>query len=290
MPVSTPSPPQVDRTRRNEDRGTFAERFPILFEPTGRLQKAAKIVAVLRHFSGATIADATLLEVGASTGIMAAEFARVCRRVIACDVDAVALRAGAKRVETNDELTRKMSFVVGDGCNLPAADTSVDIAVCNQVYEHVDNHRRLMYEIFRVLRPGGICYFGIGTRHVIIEGHYKLPFLSWLPARLADVYVKLRGRDLDYDVTLLSYRNLKKLVRGFSVFDYTIEIIKNPQAYAADDIMGKVRWLSRLPFGFFRRLRPILPVHVWVLQKPAQGESPQKVVVGLSGRYADGIH
>jgi len=280
MSVSAPSHPPVDRTRRNEDLGTFAERFPILFEPTGRLQKAAKIVAVLRHFSGAKIADATLLEVGASTGIMAAEFAGICRRVIACDVDVVALRAGAERVRPDGDRARKMSFVVGDGCNLPAADNSVDVVVCNQVYEHVDNHRELMNEIFRVLRPGGICYFGIGTRHVIIEGHYKLPFLSWLPARLADVYVKLRGRDLDYDVTLLSYRNLKRLVRRFSVFDYTVEIIKNPQAYAADDIMGNMRWLSRFPFGFFRRLRPVLPVHVWVLQKPAQGESPRNVVVG----------
>jgi SAM-dependent methyltransferase len=280
MPVSAPAKQTVGRTRRNEGLGTFAERFPILFESAGRLHKAAKITAVLRHFLGGALDESSILEVGASTGIMAAEFARVCRRVVAFDVDAVALRAGAHRAGDDPEIADKMTFLVGDGCNMPVADDSIDIVICNQVYEHVDDHEQLMNEIFRALRPGGVCYFGIGTRHVIIEGHYKLPFLSWLPPRLADLYVKLRGRELEYDVTLLSYRQLRKLVRRFSVFDYTVEIIKRPQAYAAGDVMRKLQLLSSLPFGFYRRLRWGLPVHVWVLQKPPVGETPRSVIIG----------
>ena len=210
--MSPSSTPEVGRTRRNEGLGTFAERFPILFESTGRKQKAAKILAVLRHFAGLEVERSTILEVGSSTGIMAGAFARVCARVVAFDLDCVALRSGADRARSDRRISAKMSFVIGDACRMPVADKAVEIVVCNHVYEHVDDGNSLMNEIYRVLRPGGICYFGAGTRHVIIEGHYKLPFLSWLPPRLADIYVKLQGADLDYDVKLLSYRRLKKLV------------------------------------------------------------------------------
>lgn len=274
-PVSTP---RLGRTRRNERFGTFAERFPVLFESRGRIQKAAKILAVLDRFPGVDAAQSTLLEVGASTGIMAGEFARACHRVVAFDMDHVALRAGAERAQQDIHLADRMSFLVGDGCRMPVGDEAVDIVVCNQVYEHVDDQQGLLNEIYRVLRPGGICYFGIGTRHVFIEGHYRLPFLSWLPPRLADIYIKLRGANLVYDVKLLSYRRLKKLVRRFSVFDYTVDIINRPDAYAAGDVMERLRWLSRVPFGVLKLGRPLLPVHVWVLQKPSPSD-PRKTML-----------
>ncbi len=278
MSMTTSTSRQVGRTRCNEELGAFSERFPVLFEPAGRRHKAAKILAVLRRQLGAALDDATMLEVGSSTCIMAAEFARVCRRVVAFDTDPVALRAGVELAQNDGDVAEKMGFLVGDGTRMPIADSTVDIVICNQVYEHVDDQPGLMNEIYRVLRPSGVCYFGIGTRHVVIEGHYKLPFLSWIPPRLADIYVKLRGRDLRYDVALLSYRNLKKLVRGFTVFDYTIDIIRRPAAYAAGDVMRGFTWLSRMGFTVLKRLRSVLPVHVWVLQKPP-AEEPGKTVI-----------
>ncbi len=280
MSISVVESPEVGRTRRNEDQGTFVERFPILFEPAGRIQKAAKIIAVLRDFLGEQLQDSTLLEVGSSTGIMAGEFAHVVRQVIAFDMDHVALRAGAARAAADPVAAPRMVSLVGDGCKMPVAENSVDIVICNQVYEHVDNHTGLIDEIYRVLRPGGVCYFGIGTRHVLLEGHYKLPFLSWFTPKIADWYVKLRGADLIYDVTLLSYRNLRKLVRRFVVHDYTIDIICRPAAYAAEDVMKNKQFLSRIGRGILARLRPVLPVHVWLLQKPRAKENPWNRIVG----------
>ena len=99
-----------------------------------------------------------------------------------------------------------------------------------------------------------------------------------VPDGSADIYVKLRGRDLRYDVALLSYRNLKKLVREFTIFDYTVDIIRRPAAYAAGDVMRDFTWLSRMGFAVLKRLRPVLPVHVWVLQK-SPAEEPGKTVI-----------
>ncbi len=263
----------------NEGLGTFAERFPILFEPAGRQRKAAKAIAVLQHHLGDRLRGAVLLEVGSSTCIMAAEFAKACREVIAFDIDPVALRAGYAYCRDIPNIADAMRFLVGDATHMSVADHSVDVVICNQVYEHVDDQTGLMREIYRVLRPGGVCYFGIGTRHVIIEGHYKLPFLSWITPRLADIYVKLRGRQLRYDVKLLSYRNLQKLAGDFIVHDYTVDIIRHPSRYFVDELLQLRAWLSQMKPSFLAALRPILPVHVWLLEKPQPGETPARYVV-----------
>jgi hypothetical protein len=127
-----------------------------------------------------------------------------------------------------------------------------------------------MDEIWRVLRPGGACYFGCGTRHVLIEGHYKLPFLSWVPQRVADWYMKLAGKKARYDVLLLSYRNLKKLVKKFGVIDYTIAVIKDPAKYADSNRGPMRRWVEKWPNWLLKIMLPVIPIHVWILVKPGE--------------------
>jgi len=45
--------------------------------------------------------------------------------------------------------------IVGDGTNVPLADSSLDTVTCNAVIEHVPNPGELLSEIHRVLKPGG---------------------------------------------------------------------------------------------------------------------------------------
>lgn len=51
--------------------------------------------------------------------------------------------------------------LVGDGANIPLADSCVDTATCNAVIEHVPDPARVVAEIFRVLKPGGYAQFMI---------------------------------------------------------------------------------------------------------------------------------
>lgn len=44
-----------------------------------------------------------------------------------------------------------------DLCNLPLADNSVDILICNHVLEHIENDRMAMKEIYRVLKATGFA-------------------------------------------------------------------------------------------------------------------------------------
>jgi uncharacterized protein YbaR (Trm112 family) len=48
--------------------------------------------------------------------------------------------------------------LVGDAHNIPLLDDSVDSIICNAVLEHVGNAERVVAEMIRVLRPGGILY------------------------------------------------------------------------------------------------------------------------------------
>lgn len=251
-----------ERTKINDSMGTFSERFPVLYDIDGRLKKADKTLAVCRHFSMRPLEELVCLDLGASTGIMTERFAEHFRKVIALDVDKVGLASGRQHSRQSN-----IEYICGDGTNAGLADESVDVVICNQIYEHVDNQVGLMDEIYRILRDDGFCYFGAGNRYVLIEGHYFLPFLSWLPHRLADVYMKIMGKKGKYDVRLLSLGKLKKLTRDFWRHDYTRMIFENPESFCAEDVVRPDNLMSRLPSLLFRIAYLMLPAWVWVLTK-----------------------
>jgi ubiquinone/menaquinone biosynthesis C-methylase UbiE len=251
-----------DITRVNEVYGTFSERFPVLYDQPGRIAKAKKIVAVIADFSDKPLSGLRVLDIGGSAGVMTDLFAETFAHVTEIDIDNVAVERGRAACQAEN-----VNWVCGDATDMPFADRSFDCLICNHVYEHVDDQQALMSEIARVLRPGGLCYFSAGSRFVLIEGHYFLPFLSWLPHRAADIYMKLAGRQGRYDVKLLSYRNLKKLLRGFKVHDYTIPILKEPQRFAADDLVRQSGMAFRVPAFIYRIFYPLLPIWIWVLTK-----------------------
>lgn len=266
---------EIDITHLNDADGTFSERFPILFDPAGRLEKAAKVVAVLSDYFGDRASQVTVVDIGCSTGIMTRHFAGAFGCVIGLDNDHVGVLHGRRLAEQAGIPSSRLQFLAGDGCSMPLATNSVDAVICNQVYEHVDDQPALMSEIYRILKPGGACYFGIGTRHVLVEGHYKLPFLSWVPHTVAHVYMKLAGKDAKYDVRLLSYRNLKILSAAFGIVDYTIDVIKHGERYC-DFSRGRIRrFVARWPSWLLRAILPVIPVHVWAIVKPQEGRGVQ---------------
>lgn len=51
--------------------------------------------------------------------------------------------------------------VKADICNLPFDDNSFDIIFCNHVLEHIEDDKKAMHELFRVLKEGGMGIFQI---------------------------------------------------------------------------------------------------------------------------------
>jgi len=126
-------------------------------------------------------------------------------------------------------VVRREGVVAADGCRLPVRDASFDLVLLNHVYEHVPDPAKLFAEAWRVLRPGGVAYLSAGNRLAVMEPHYRLPFLSWLPRAAADLYLRASGRGRSYvGVRFLTHAPLVRLMRapGFDVRDMTQDALR----------------------------------------------------------------
>lgn len=56
---------------------------------------------------------------------------------------------------TTTDLNSPLADVKADICNLPFADNSFDVILCNHVLEHIPNDTKAMQELYRVMKPGG---------------------------------------------------------------------------------------------------------------------------------------
>jgi ubiquinone/menaquinone biosynthesis C-methylase UbiE len=93
-----------------------------------------------------------LLEVGAGMGTDHAQYARHGALTTDLDLSAGHL-AHAKRNFALRGLTGE--FVHGDAENMPFADGTFDVVYSNGVIHHSPNTRRIVDEMYRVLKPGG---------------------------------------------------------------------------------------------------------------------------------------
>ena len=50
---------------------------------------------------------------------------------------------------------------------MPFADSSFDVALCDNVVDHAEDPRQIVAEIARVLRPGGLLYFTVNVHHPV---------------------------------------------------------------------------------------------------------------------------
>ena len=55
--------------------------------------------------------------------------------------------------------------IAAPGEDLPFADASFDLVLCDNVVDHAESPRRILEEIVRVLAPGGLLYFTVNVHH-----------------------------------------------------------------------------------------------------------------------------
>jgi SAM-dependent methyltransferase len=55
--------------------------------------------------------------------------------------------------------------LAASGENLPFETASFDIVMCDNVVDHAEDPRRIVEEICRVLKPGGLLYFTVNVHH-----------------------------------------------------------------------------------------------------------------------------
>ncbi|MBP2706057.1 class I SAM-dependent methyltransferase [Microbispora sp. RL4-1S] len=253
----------------------YSEFQSAMLDEDKRRRKAAKIIAVLAHFlgrdaaePGTTLSGLTVGDVGCSAGFIADELAAAgASRPLGLDIDVPGLRRAA------DRFGGRVAFVCADGGALPFPDGSIDVLVFNHIYEHVVDPDSVIADMHRVLSDDGVLYLGLGNRLGVMEPHYKLPFLSYLPPAAADRYVRAFGRADNYYERFRTRRGLRRMLADFHVWDYTFPVLASPERFAGGELfpgaVGRAAKgaLERSPRPALRALLPVVPTYLWVATK-----------------------
>lgn len=221
--------------------------------PASRQKKVSKIVKIVSQEKN--LAQTTLLDIGTGAGFIAAGLAKKAKAV--------------KSVDVVDYRTIKQGyeFKLVKGAELPFPAKTFDIVVSNQVIEHIADANKHLSEIARVLKGDGIVYLASPNKWWISDPHYKLPFISWLPRPLSNLYLIIFKRR-KWDIYSLSLRKLSVLTRrhNFVMEDKTWEILKNPEKYMLK-VGRPQRIIIRLVPSFLRGLLlNFVPTHVKLLK------------------------
>ncbi len=228
-----------------------------------RREKADKITSILQDFSGQDLQLYNCLDLGCATGIITNFLSNRFHSIFGVEVDEKLVRQAVR-------LTAQGSiFIVADGGKTPFQSQSFDVIICAQVYEHAQDPNTLSAEIWRLLKPGGMCFFSGPNRWSPVEEHYWLPFLSWLPRPLANQYMRLAKRGKIYDVHPLYYWQLRELFLSFEVHDYTVQLFCHPERFGVTS-QGNLHKLVKLfPVWLIKIFMLWLPNYNWVLVKRA---------------------
>lgn len=216
-------------------------RFPhaVLDEPS-RVLKAKKIIDLLgeEQFGRAL----SILEIGCGSGVISSTLAKLG----SADLEVTAVDVTDNRIVTDGYAFRRV-----EGTSLPFDDGAFDIVISNHVIEHVGNRADQLHhleEISRVMKLTGCVYLAVPNKWRLIEPHYRLPLLSWIPAPLADSYVRATSRGSHYDCVPLSMSQAQVLFAeaGFRFNELTVEAVRStlriefPRSSLAQALAAKI--------------------------------------------------
>ena len=163
------------------------------------------------------------------------------------------------------------AFHTVTGTTLPFDDADFDVVLTNHVIEHVGDEaaqRAHLCEVRRVLRKDGAAYLAVPNRWMLIEPHFKLPFLSWLPMPLGHAYVRLSGKGTHYDCRPLTCGRLERMLSesGFAWRQRTGDALRLTFELERPDASLYRNVLRRMPDGAYGLLRRVFPTLIYTLK------------------------
>lgn len=117
------------------------------------------------------------------------------------------------------------------GEKLPFDNDTFDYAISLQVLEHVKDPKKIIEEIYRVLKPGGQCFIRCENYLSFREQHYRVAWLPLLPKFIGEIYLKIIGRDPSFLKNYVYYTTYPEIWRlakkaGFINLTYKCSIDK----------------------------------------------------------------
>lgn len=156
--------------------------------------------------------------------------------------------------------TVKTTFLSAAGEALPLRDESIDVIISQQVIEHVEDVDQYLNEAYRVLKKGGILVISFPNKVFPIEGHSKLPFITYLPQSLFQKIMNAFAKR-DYRVNRFTYKSIFKTIKslGFGrIYDTTSEVLRR---------FFENRPFTRVTIRYYSFVKFTLPSWIWVCLK-----------------------
>jgi ubiquinone/menaquinone biosynthesis C-methylase UbiE/glycosyltransferase involved in cell wall biosynthesis len=113
-----------------------------------------------------------VLDLASGEGYGSAILAEAATKVVGVDLASEAVLHAQKKYRQQN-----LQFMVGSCIDVPLPDRTFDLVVCFETLEHHDQHDKMMSEIKRVLRPGGLLLISSPDKYQysILPG-YKNPY------------------------------------------------------------------------------------------------------------------
>jgi SAM-dependent methyltransferase len=202
-----------------------------------------------------------MLEIGTGSAGIANYFG--VHASLDCDVTAV-------DVVDQRQTTEGYRFELVQGTTLPFADDSFDVVLSNHVIEHVGaRHAQLAHlcELRRVLAPSGKGYLAVPNRWMLVEPHYRLAMLSWLPRTWRTPYLQLARRGQVYDCEPLERAELESLLRESRLQGVNV-CIEALRATFEIERSGRLstRILRQVPDALIRPFGGVIPTLIYRLR------------------------
>ena len=226
-----------------------------------REQKARNILQCLNLLTDLDLETLSCVDIGCGSGGISAHLAPSFKQV--CGVDPEPWERWGHYTSAHPTLSFREESIE----NLSLPDNSVDIVICNQVYEHVPSPQILIAQIFRILKPGGICYFAGPNLLYPIEPHVHWPFVHWIPRRLAVAILNYAAPGKVLDAYSTTYWQLKRWLRQFDVVDAVPQLIKHrAELKSGGNLWGIFRIV---PLWLLRTMGFLSPGLIFLVTKPA---------------------
>lgn len=240
--------------------GSAGRRGHAAMDLTSRNAKARKVEELLKLVPRDGVIR--MLDIGTGAGGIANYFGSHSN--LCCEVDSVDVR-------DTRQIKNGYRFTLVDGVKLPFPDRQFDVVISNHVIEHVGDHdaqRFHLDEMRRVLKSGGVGYLAVPNRWQVVEPHYKLAFLSWLPLKWRTPYLRVSGRGADYDCRPLTVPSLEALLAeaGFSFSHEHGRALRLTYELERPDAMLYRMVLRHLPDRLYKQLRSGFPTLIYVLR------------------------
>jgi ubiquinone/menaquinone biosynthesis C-methylase UbiE len=200
------------------------------------------------HRLGAAESGVRVLDLGCGTGRWTVEIAERGYDTYAIDIN-------SDFVETTRDRARKKNVsahcAVARAEMLPFSDGFFDIAIANNVLEHVADWKKTLDEIARVTKPGGMAYFDTVNALYPLPTEVKyIPFFSYIPGRikqwLMDIIVERYPSLVSYSSTparnWFTPTGLRKALSGVG-FNNSWDLI---DVITKEEVPVKYRFASRL--------------------------------------------